>query len=139
MHVVVGTFSLWSMAAYLYTLEESGDLDESGNPRCLYREMNLAMRNDDDSLMLWASYIACLFFGGCELGLAGNGLRTGCGRAVDGLCAGCGLAARTENSRNVSRCGAYTASLCPDSLLPAAKQTTYRGFAMDKSLAARCR
>jgi len=89
---------LWSKAAYLYTLEDSPDLGPDGKAKCLYREMNRAMRNDDESLMLWASYIACLFFGGC---------------------------------------GQYTASLTPPKMLPAKNQTTYRGFAMDRSLAAK--
>ena len=47
-----------------YISQRSGESDDAGNDRVLYKEMNWALRNDDKCLHDWATYVALLFFGG---------------------------------------------------------------------------
>jgi len=56
--------ALWERCAYDYTLEDSGDVSSNGEMKCLYREMNRAIRNDEPSLNDWAAYVGMLMYGG---------------------------------------------------------------------------
>jgi len=55
---------LWKMVCTFQTKEESGDVDDEGESKVLYRELNRALSVDDESLWNWADYFACLFHAG---------------------------------------------------------------------------